>query len=640
MTVPHEKLNILLVDDQPAKLLSYEVMLAELGETLIKASSAREALEQLLKSEIAVILVDVCMPEQDGFELAAMIREHPRFQKIAIIFISAIQMAEVDHLRGYRMGAVDYMPVPVIPEVLRAKVKVFVELYRKSKELEHLNSELEARVAARTSELAASNARLIAAEERRNLALSAGNMGAWDWSVTDGSCLWDETMCRIFGVPAHFEVTPENLQPLFHPDDWRRLVAAWSAATPAQTSWRTDFRICHRDEHRWCTGTATAVYDGKGRLARLSGVVADITERKRAEEHQALLAREVDHRAKNSLAVVQSIVRLTRAENIRDYQTRVEGRIQALSKVHSLLAHSRWEGADVHTLVQEELTPYQTGGAEHIAISGPRVSVAPPVAQTLALALHELATNAAKYGALSAEGGRVQLHWQIGAGGLALTWREIGGPPAIRPQRMGLGVQTIVAGAQSQVGGQADFDWRKSGLVCTLTLPYADSKSVARAAQRGFGPRAGEPHATAAGRPRVLIVEDEPLVAMMLTGFLDQLDCAALGPCATPFEALSLLKENAIDAAVLDVNLGGETVYPVADALRRIGTPFAFLTGYGRESIEPRFADVASLEKPVGFEALAKVVRALCEIPPEREAAADLRARTASLTAAASRCAD
>src|ERR1700733_7447376 len=140
MSTNHEKLNILLVDDQPSKLLSYEVMLEELNENLIKASSAREALEQLLKHEIAVILVDVCMPEQDGFELAAMIREHPRYQKIAIIFISAIHLAEVDHLRGYQMGAVDYMPVPVIPEVLRAKVKVFTELYRKSKQLEHLNA--------------------------------------------------------------------------------------------------------------------------------------------------------------------------------------------------------------------------------------------------------------------------------------------------------------------------------------------------------------------------------------------------------------------------------------------------------------------------------------------------------------------
>src|ERR1700716_3863260 len=138
-----EKINILLVDDQPAKLLSYEGILHDLGENLIKATSGREALEYLLKSEIAVILVDVCMPDLDGFQLAAMIREHPRFQKTAIIFISAIHLSDMDRLRGYEMGAVDYVPVPVVPEVLRAKVKVFAELYRKTRQLELLNAELE-----------------------------------------------------------------------------------------------------------------------------------------------------------------------------------------------------------------------------------------------------------------------------------------------------------------------------------------------------------------------------------------------------------------------------------------------------------------------------------------------------------------
>src|SRR6201989_1237732 len=120
-----EKLNILLVDDQPAKLLSYEVILHDINENLIKASSGREALELLLKNEIAVVLMDVCMPELDGFELASMIRDHPRVRKTAIIFISAMHLAEIDHLRGYEMGAVDYVPVPVVPEVLRAKVRVF-----------------------------------------------------------------------------------------------------------------------------------------------------------------------------------------------------------------------------------------------------------------------------------------------------------------------------------------------------------------------------------------------------------------------------------------------------------------------------------------------------------------------------------
>src|SRR3989442_2565798 len=159
-----DKVNILLVDDQPAKLLSYETILAELGENLVKAKSAREALEHLLKQDIAVVMIDVCMPELDGFQLAAMIREHPRFRQTAIIFISAIHLTDVDRLRGYEMGAVDYVPVPVIPEVLRAKVRVFAELYRKTRQLEQFNAELERRVAERTAELESSTKRLLQSE--------------------------------------------------------------------------------------------------------------------------------------------------------------------------------------------------------------------------------------------------------------------------------------------------------------------------------------------------------------------------------------------------------------------------------------------------------------------------------------------
>src|SRR6186997_1230990 len=125
----HEKVNILLVDDQPAKLLSYEVILKDLNENLIKASSGREALGALLKTDVAVVLVDVCMPDLDGFQLAEMIRGHPRYEKTAIIFISAIQVTDLDRIRGYKSGAVDYVPVPVIPEILRAKVRIFTELY-------------------------------------------------------------------------------------------------------------------------------------------------------------------------------------------------------------------------------------------------------------------------------------------------------------------------------------------------------------------------------------------------------------------------------------------------------------------------------------------------------------------------------
>src|ERR1700689_5014632 len=143
-----EKVNILMVDDQPGKLLTYEAILADLGENLIQATSANHALDILLHTDVAVVLMDVSMPELDGFELAELIRQHPRFQKTAIIFISAVHLTDVDRLKGYARGAVDYISVPIIPELLRAKVSVFAELHRRARQLEALNHELERRAAA------------------------------------------------------------------------------------------------------------------------------------------------------------------------------------------------------------------------------------------------------------------------------------------------------------------------------------------------------------------------------------------------------------------------------------------------------------------------------------------------------------
>ncbi len=163
-----DRVNILLVDDQPPKLLTYETILSGLGENLIKASSANEALQCLLNNEIAVVLVDVCMPDLDGYELASMIRQHPRHQQTSIIFVSAIMLTEFDRLRGYECGGVDYVPVPVVPEILRAKVSVFAELYRKTRALERLNGELEERVTERTAALEASTAALQEADRRKD----------------------------------------------------------------------------------------------------------------------------------------------------------------------------------------------------------------------------------------------------------------------------------------------------------------------------------------------------------------------------------------------------------------------------------------------------------------------------------------
>jgi PAS domain S-box-containing protein len=469
----HEKVNILLVDDQPAKLLAYEVILKELGENLVAVSSGREALEYLLKNEVAVILLDVCMPELDGFELAAMIREHPRFQKTAMIFISAIQVSDIDRLRGYEMGAVDYVPVPVIPEVLRAKIKVFAELYRKTRQLEGLNAELENRVRARTAELEKSTFQLVESERRRSMAIAAGKMGSWDWDWVDGDWMWDAGQYRIFGVdPDSFEVTLANVQAQLHPDDVNALREVVAHFEEGAQSYETEFRIVRPDgEIRWCTGTAAATVNKAGRIVRVSGVTIDITERKRAEERQNLLAREVDHRAKNALALAQSIVRLTRGDDVKDYVQAVEGRINALARVHTILSLSSWQGAEIGKLVDEELAPYSTGA--QIECHGPEIQLQPATAQTLALALHELVTNSAKYGALSALSGRLNIEWTAQADVFQLLWEERDGPPVAKPVSRGFGTRSVIASIESQLGGRAEFDWRSEGLICRLSVPLA-----------------------------------------------------------------------------------------------------------------------------------------------------------------------
>jgi two-component sensor histidine kinase len=333
-----ERVKILLVDDQPAKLISYEVILAELGEELVKADGADSAFELLLKNDIGVILIDVCMPDLDGFQLAEMIRSHPRFRETAIIFVSAVHLSDADRIRGYEMGAVDYVPVPVIPEVLRAKVRIFADLFRKTKLLKSMNEELERRVQARTAEL------------------------------------------------------------------------------------------------------ETAI------------------------ERQAFLAREVDHRAKNAMAVIQSIVRLTRASTAEEYGAAIEGRVQAMARAHSLLSQSRWEGADLQKLIDDEMAPYG-----RVSLDGCTVLLKPHVAQTLALAVHELATNAAKYGALSCASGRVHIGWAMKPDCVEIVWSEEGGPPVSEPTKLGFG-SMVIRSVSQHLNGTVQFLWEETGLKCILTV--------------------------------------------------------------------------------------------------------------------------------------------------------------------------
>jgi PAS domain S-box-containing protein len=607
----NDKVNVLLVDDQPAKLLANEEILRDLGENLIKTSSAREALEFLLKNDAAVVLIDVCMPELDGFQLAAMIRDHPRFQRTAIIFISAIQVDDVDRLRGYEMGAVDYVPVPVVPAVLRAKVKVFAELYRKTRKLERFNSELERRVAERTAELEASTERLLHSEQQLRLATDAAEIGLWDVDNVTDTLFWPSRVKAMFGISPDVSVSMADFYAGLHSDDKEATVAAYAAAcAPEQRAhYDVEYRTVGKEDGviRWVEAKGRGIFDANGKCVRVVGTAIDITKRKEAEERQDLLAREVDHRARNALAVVQSIVRLTRAGTVDEYVGAVEGRIKALARAHALLSDSRWHGADLDALVAEELAPYRLTETEKVKIVGPKVSLLPHMAQGLALALHEMATNAAKHGALSSMAGKVSVTWQTQPDSLVLQWVETGGPRIAPAPVRSFGLNVIRASIESQLGGKAVFDWNPEGMRCTLSIPRSETTIPAPSRQTGNGADIIQAREKVTYGRRVLVVEDEALVAMMIQEFLTEYGHSVVGPIGRASEALLAAKQTDYDAAILDINLGDGTAYPVAEIVAARGIPFVFVTGYEADTVDDRFSHIPVLQKPIERQALQRL---------------------------------
>jgi PAS domain S-box-containing protein len=326
--------NILLVDDQPGKLLSYEAMLDDLGENLIRANSGDEALQQLLKTDVAVVLMDVCMPEVDGFEVAAMIRKHPRFQKTAIIHVSAVNLTDFDRLRGYDSGAVDYVSVPVVPEVLRAKVKVFADLYRKTEELEHLNRELDRRVAERTEQFEATAARLRTTEERFQLLAETIPSIVWtagpDGNITYANQRWLD----YCGVTAQEN---EKNWPTFvlHPDDQERRQTKWRQALKEGREFEIEVRKRRHDGvYRWFLTRAVPHRDGAGKVIGWFGVTTDIHEQKvlgeqlrEADRRKDAFLATLAHELRNPLAAISS------ALNVLRHPGRTEAQAQSSKEV-------------------------------------------------------------------------------------------------------------------------------------------------------------------------------------------------------------------------------------------------------------------------------------------------------------------
>ena len=464
-------------------------------------------------------------------------------------------------------------------------------------------------------------------ERRLRLAQDAAGIGVWERDLVTGGTTWSEQEYRLHGLdPGQPPPDAEALRAMTLPEDraggllFERLRDAGVASEEHGKALDAEYRIRRADtgDIRWLQVFGRALPGPDGRPARVIGVSLDVTERREAEERQVLLMREVDHRAKNALAVALSVVQLA-PQNVspQSFAAGVAGRIAAMSRAHSLLAAERWAGADLGDLIEGELAVH----AGHFSLEGPHLRLVAAAAQPVTMLLHELATNAAKHGALACPGGRLALSWEVDqSDGLAvrLLWREQGGPRlAGPPVHAGFGSRLLASLARQQLGGSVRLDWSDpAGLTVTLRIPW---RHVAWYAPAGTARKGPQPAARRApselplappGRPpRVLLVEDEALLAMQTEAWLQSLGCEVVGPARDLAQALRhATEEPELSAAVLDVNLGpDESALPVVDVLRARGIPFIFATGYaGPAALEGRGAvAVAVLRKPFGRPALA-----------------------------------
>ena len=330
-------------------------------------------------------------------------------------------------------------------------------------------------------------------------------------------------------------------------------------------------------------------------------------ERKRAAERDKLLMAELDHRVKNTIANIQALIMHTssNADTLTEFVEGLEGRIQAMAKAHSLLSQSRWEGVSINDLLREELDFHASGHAA-IALDGIDMQLTPKSALSLSLAIHELATNAAKYGALTAPGGRVAVSWRPATdGGVELTWTETGGPLVRQPNRRGFGSTLIERALSMETEGSAIVHYLRTGVVCDIFLPASVVTYSAADAQAGANLQTEVPSIVAVPNAedseafRILVVEDSFLISELLVQVLDLLGWVAVGPATRKSKALELAQSEMFDAALLDIDLDGETSWDVAAVLKARGIPFVFTTGYNVSHVLPDYlAGSAVLVKP------------------------------------------
>jgi PAS domain S-box-containing protein len=459
-------------------------------------------------------------------------------------------------------------------------------------------------------------------QERASLALDAAQMGEFEWEIEEDRLIISPRMAAITGVPAG-SMPAERGAAVFryiHPDDVSALREKLADALLLHGRYEVEYRMVRPDDGRvlymYSAGVAPQAGEGGGR--RVIGVVQDITQRHAADGARNALVAELDHRVKNVLASVQSLAAQSarKTTSLDAFLKTFAGRLEAMASAHTLLTATRWRGAEIGNIATAELGGLAPGQARW---SGPEILLNPRATNALTLALHELATNAVKFGALSAETGRVEMVWiRRASGGFELTWSERGGPSVSAPTRRGFGSTLLERVTGRELGGEARMEFAPAGVRVTITADATalargeaarepEAKAKAAEPQTRDGASSGLLTADAVKGRRILIVEDAVLLALELEASLTEAGAQVIGVAADVDEAMRLAA-TPFDVAVLDANLNGVPVTPVAEALRKMGRPFIFATGYGDAAPAPEGFDAPVVRKPYNVAQIAAAV--------------------------------
>ena len=395
---------------------------------------------------------------------------------------------------------------------------------------------------------------------------------------------------------------------LIHPDDRsENLAFSRRLAQQELANFEIENRYIAKDGRTvWVHKHASLVRGSAGKPTKMIALITDITERKRQEEQISLLMREVNHRSKNILTLVQAIARQTAASQPADFLRRFDERVRALAASQDLLVKSEWTGADLAQLIRSQLAHFKDSVDARIALNGPNLFVTAPAAQALGMALHELSTNAGKYGALSNANGRIRVDWTLERGGsedmFVMSWRERGGPPVQEPEIKGFGTTVICRMAERSLGAKVELLYERDGVSWQLKCPA--NEVVDRMRSPAVQSSKPGPQDAAGSRPKILVVEDEALVALEIEDVLRNADFEVVGPAKSVAQALKLLNASKCDAAVLDIRLGNDTSQPIAESLLNRRIPFVTLSGYSKEQRPPAFDGIVALMKPLEAELL------------------------------------